>query len=1079
MLLGYIYGTPLLYQKTTILVAFSSSIAFIFLTIGLIFTLGRTSWPMNLFFGDTVRAKLLRRFLPIIFLIMVLYGWFDIHIIHSLLNSALAISLYAILSIVIVFIIISRIAKTIDNELDRKETERRSAQEALLESEEKYRIVANNTHDWEFWLNPEGRFLYTSPSCKRITGYDANEFIGDPDLLFNIIHPDDRERFISHNCKAKEKHIAYDELEFRIIHADGTVSNIGHVCQPVFDSENRFLGIRGNNRDITERKRVEEALRESEEQIRLLLDSTAEAIYGISNEGTCTFVNPACLRILGYKSTDELLGKHVHYKIHHTRPDGKPLPIQECRMLRALHQNEGTHADDEILWRADGTSFPAEYWSHPQRIGGKVVGAVVAFIDITERKSAELQLKLDEARLEGLLRISHYEAETIQELLDYALNEAIMLTGSKIGGIFFYNEARQEFTSNTWSNEVLKACSIMETQTVCPIEKTGLWGETVQQRKAVIVNDFQISHQWKIGYPEGHVQIKKFLSIPVLSGNHIVAVVGVANKETEYDESDSRQLTLLMDSIWRYIQRKQAEEALKQSEMRFRELFDRAPVGYHEIDTNGRIVQVNSTELEMLGYTEEEMIDHFIWEFIVEKEISQDTTLAKLLGKEESSGSYERTIRRKDGVGMPALIEDLLLKNPDGEITGMRSTLQNISESKRNEIALHESNIQLENTLIELRETQKMVFQQERLRSLGQMASGIAHDINNSLTPILGYSDLLLKNKEVVKLAEKQLTKIRTASQDIRQIIERMKEFYRPKIEESEYINIDLNDIIKSTIDLTSHRWKDIPESQGMVIKINPQLQENLQTIKGNESEIREALTNLIMNASDAMLEGGTLSFITYSTEKNVVVEVVDTGIGMDEEIRQHCLDPFFSTKGDKGTGLGLSMVYGIMQRHEGQIEIVSEKNAGTTIRLVFPIPSKNETDIEKKEGKYSLPGLKILCVDDDENVREMLLIILEKSKHFVKSTDSGKSAINIFYDDFDNHQPFDLVITDLGMPYMDGKSVAESIKKKSPNTPIILMTGWGAFIEAGSIKSVDYILKKPITMDELHNALISVIKKR
>jgi len=184
-----------------------------------------------------------------------------------------------------------------------------------------------------------------------------------------------------------------------VVSEDGTEHHMIGNAAPLFDEDGKPRGAVGAFVDITERKRAEEALRESENKLRLLLDSTAEAIYGIDLEGRCTFCNPACLRALGYERDDGLIGKNMHHLIHHTHTDGTLYPVEECRIFRALRTGEGVHVDDEVLWRANRTSFPAEYWSYPQRRGQEIVGAVVAFIDITERKVAEVALASVSRRL--------------------------------------------------------------------------------------------------------------------------------------------------------------------------------------------------------------------------------------------------------------------------------------------------------------------------------------------------------------------------------------------------------------------------------------------------------------------------------------------------------------------------------------------------------------------------------------------------------------------------------------------------------------------------------------------------------
>lgn len=210
--------------------------------------------------------------------------------------------------------------------------------------------------------------------------------------------------------------------------------------------------------------------------------------------------------------------------------------------------------------------------------------------EIKEREQAQDEIKRNEERLESLLRISQFRTGSIQELLDLALNEAITLTGSKFGYIYHYDETKKEFTLNTWSDEVMKQCSITEQQTVYQLEKTGMWGEAVRQARPIIANNFQAPHPLKKGYPDGHAPLYKYMTIPIFIDEHIVGVVGVANKQTDYDSSDVRQLTLLMDSTWKFAERKQAEEALRESERSLNRSQEIAHLGSWELDVvNNRL----------------------------------------------------------------------------------------------------------------------------------------------------------------------------------------------------------------------------------------------------------------------------------------------------------------------------------------------------------------------------------------------------------------------------------------------------------------------------------------------------------
>jgi len=244
----------------------------------------------------------------------------------------------------------------------------------------------------------------------------------------------------------------------------------------------------------------------------------------------------------------------------------------------------------------------------------------------------------------------------------------------------------------------------------------------------------------------------------------------------------------------------------------------------------------------------------------------------------------------------------------------------------------------------------------------------------------------------------------------------------------------------------------------------------------------------LIFNAVDALPQGGTITLITRSVsrphpgessplERYVQVEVRDNGIGMDEKTRQHCLEPFFSTKATRGgTGLGLAMVYGMMQRHEGSVEIDSAPGRGTCVRLSFPVREKTPQAAERPASRTGRKrSLRILCIDDESQIRDLLKDCLTTLKHHVTIASSGKQGTEMFREAMRKKQPYETVITDLGMPDIDGQQVARTIKAESPNTPVIMMTGWGAIMkEDGELVSgVDAVVSKPPRIAELNNLLL------
>jgi len=391
------------------------------------------------------------------------------------------------------------------------------------------------------------------------------------------------------------------------------------------------------------------------------------------------------------------------------------------------------------------------------------------------------------------------------------------------------------------------------------------------------------------------------------------------------------------------------------------------------------------------------------------------------------------------------------------------------------QVQLHDA---LQQSYEDLRHSQQTVLQQERLRALGQMASGVAHDINNAISPIAIYAESLLdREPDMSERVRKTLTIIQQCIQDVAGTVSRMRDFYRKREPQVLLESVDLNRIVQGVIDLTRSRWRDLPQERGVVIDVRLELIRPLPAILGAENEIRDALTNLVLNAIDAMPEGGVLTLRTSvsSVRSALNLEVADTGVGMDEETKRHCLEPFFSTKGERGTGMGLAMVYGMVERHSAELEIESAQGLGTTIRLVFPMPATVvEPTVTQPAIVTPSRSLRILIVDDDPLIIESLSETLRSDGHQVTAAEGGQAGINAFHAAAKRREPFELVFTDLGMPNIDGRRVAAAIKSVSPATPIILLTGWGQRLIAENEipPHVDRVLNKPPKLRELRQAL-------
>jgi signal transduction histidine kinase len=397
--------------------------------------------------------------------------------------------------------------------------------------------------------------------------------------------------------------------------------------------------------------------------------------------------------------------------------------------------------------------------------------------------------------------------------------------------------------------------------------------------------------------------------------------------------------------------------------------------------------------------------------------------------------------------------------------------LQVRAQNENLEQIVEERTVELQKTLKQLEETQQQSIQQERLHAFGTMASGVAHDFNNALSVILGFSEVALRECEGSPDAKAQryyLHNIVTAALDSAKMVTRLREFYRPADSREPRVAVNLNELIQQAIAITQPKWKTLSQGKGVKITVQTELAA-LPAVAADAAELREALTNLIFNAVDAMPDGGTITIRSAQENGNVIMRIEDTGTGMSEEVCRRCLEPFFTTKGERGTGLGLAMVYGIIERHDGTLEVRSIEGRGTS--FIISLPKHTATEQIAQSDTASVAGpLRVLVADDQPLLCEILAEYLTNDCHSVVTAKNGREALEKF-----NDSKFDLVITDQVMPEMTGDKLAGAIKTQSPSTPVVLVTGFGQALGNGIAEVTDYVLNKPVSVIDLRHALVRV----
>jgi PAS domain S-box-containing protein len=522
--------------------------------------------------------------------------------------------------------------------------------------------------------------------------------------------------------------------------------------------------------------------------------------------------------------------------------------------------------------------------------------------------------------------------------------------------------------------------------------------------------------------------------------------------------------------------RRKAEEALRDSEERYRRIFENAVEGIYQSTPDGRYLRVNPALVAMYGFSSaEEMINAVT--NIADQIYVDPAAQIEFKNRMERFGEVrgmEYEVRRKDGRHIWISESARAVTDSQGKLLYYEGTIADITERRVAIQKIQESNRRLEEALAQLRTTQGQVIQQERLRALGQMASGVAHDLNNTLVAILGYSELLNSRPELLAdraRCQHYLKTIHTAAMDAANVVSRLREFYRHRDEEELTQIVDLADVVKQAAELTQPRWKDQALADGKIIAVITECHPTLP-VRGNPGDLREVLTNLIFNAVDAMPTGGTLFLRTRTQGNSAIIEVSDTGTGMPLEVQRRCFEPFFSTKGAHGTGLGLAMVFGIVQRHHGEITVQSQMGRGTTFTVTLPgVPP--ETSAQNLPAAGQRP-LRILFVDDEASSREVVSDYLSCDGHTVETASDACEALQRLRD-----QKFDLVITDKAMPGMTGDQLARTVNDLTPGLPVMLLTGFGDFMKAAGKRpeGVCEIVSKPATLGSLRDGIVRAMR--
>lgn len=513
---------------------------------------------------------------------------------------------------------------------------------------------------------------------------------------------------------------------------------------------------------------------------------------------------------------------------------------------------------------------------------------------------------------------------------------------------------------------------------------------------------------------------------------------------------------------------------ISQSEERYRDYFENAKDAIYVHDLSGRYLMVNKAGEELIGYSRDEILQMRISDVVPRSCLDEIHARLKEKLTDHSLTIYELEAIRKDGSRVPIEVSSRLIYE-NGVPVAVQGSARDITERKRAEEALRASQLQLQ--------------QSQKLEAIGQLAGGVAHDFNNMLTAIIGYTDLSLRRVGLENPIRRNLEETKKAADRAASLVRQLLAFSRKQILEPKVL--DLNDVVKDM-------HKMLTRLIGENIKLATRLQSDLGSVKADPCQVEQIIVNLVVNARDAMPRGGRVTVetsnialddqaaaskhVSVKPGEYVMLAVSDTGSGMDQETQARIFEPFFTTKEvGKGTGLGLSTVYGIVKQSDGNIWVYSEQGMGTVFKVYLPrIDDTAASTIDKQAQETSVPrGTEtILLVEDEDVVRGLTRKILMQAGYNVLDAKGGDEAIRLFHA---HAGPIDLLLTDVVMPEISGKEIADRLLQLRPSIRVLFMSGYTdeAIVQHGVLDANVKFIQKPFTWVGLTRKVREVLNRK
>ena len=789
---------------------------------------------------------------------------------------------------------------------------------------------------------------------------------------------------------------------------------------------------RSFNQMIQDLKQSQEAIKEAERKYRMIFENSKDMIFITSPDGKFIEINQAGAEMLGYSNREEMREVRVRDTYIH--------PEERKKFQDEVAQN-GFVKDFEVkLKRKDGIALDCLITASAKKDREcHIIGYEGTVKNISYRKRMEEELVQRTNQIEALYDLSGLINQTLDldRVLPLALERVLILTGFEMGTIYLVSDDREwlelKFHKN-YPSHLAEAVKRLQ-------RGEGVVGSAVEKKEIITLSIDQ--------YPSPRLlpnlieeKVKSLVGIPLLSKGEAIGAICLTSRFDRFSgQNEIHLFESLGNQIGMTVENARLLEEIKGSEERYRTVVEGAHDGICVIEKDNRLKYVNKRLTEIQGYPQEELIGKDFCDFVDEesKRLMADR-FARWGRGEKLSTSFELNAIRKDGD----------IRNIEINARVMKS-----SESEMNYIVFMKD-------ITEKKKMEEQLLQTEKLRSLGEMASGVAHDFNNALAAILGNTQLLLYTAQDEETRE-ALKTIEKVTRDSAQTVKRLQEFTR-KRSRQELFKLEVNSIVKDAIEITKPKWRNDAQGKGIHIEVLSFLGE-VPSVAGDASELREVITNLIFNAVEAMPQGGKIEFRTFRKGGDVHIRIADTGIGMDEENRKKIFEPFFTTKPFSNTGLGLSMSYGIIKRFNGEIKVESKIGSGTAFTIVLPVALEGKEAVAPHAMIKPVKSARILVIDDEDTVREVLEKMLSQVNHRVTVAQNGDEGLRQFQE-----KEFDIVLTDLGMPGMSGWEVCQKIKKMNPYTPVGMITGWGMEVSQSKMEEcgLDFIIAKPFDFNQI-----------